>query len=62
VMLRIGMLVLNKHSSQAAGREWGDEGRGGWEGEPGGGGYGERPLRVLRVRMVLGNVVVPCGR
>jgi hypothetical protein len=54
------MLVLNKHSGQAGGREYGDEGQGGREGEPGGG-YGERLLRVLRMWMVLGDVVVPCG-
>jgi hypothetical protein len=60
-MLRIGMLVLKKRSGQAGGREWGNEGRGGRGGEPGDGGYGERLLGVLRMRMVLGDVVVPCG-
>jgi hypothetical protein len=60
-MLRIGMLVLNRYSGQAGGREWGGDGRGGREAEPGGGGHGERPLQVLRMRMTLGNVVVPCG-
>jgi hypothetical protein len=61
MMPRIGMLVLSRCSGQAGGREYGDEGRGGREAELGGGGYGERPLRVLRMRMVLGNGVVPGG-
>ncbi|KAJ7363029.1 hypothetical protein DFH08DRAFT_931033 [Mycena albidolilacea] len=61
MMLRIGMPVLNKRSSQAGGCEWGDKGRGGREADPGGGGCDERPLRALHMRMVLGNVVLSCG-
>ncbi|KAF8207661.1 hypothetical protein K438DRAFT_1755098 [Mycena galopus ATCC 62051] len=48
-------------STGAAVKRVGDEGRGGRKSEPGGGGYGERLLRVLRMQMVLGNVVVSCG-
>ncbi|KAJ7725744.1 hypothetical protein B0H14DRAFT_2641239 [Mycena olivaceomarginata] len=46
------MLVLNKHSGQAGGREYGDEGRGGREGEPGGGGgavWRVKPRRAAAV-------------